>query len=161
MLWSWLESLDHVYYLIVFLSSCNAVLWIIVGTRFVGFLAHNEMKWILNSFSADLYPPAFSRDIYETFLVFEQHEVWWYRRCIEKQSNATKEIHPIVLHLLHFDCKVSFNYLVSDSSPVCGRKSRHQDLPRRWIQSFDHSVPKWILVLVYLSFLSQCHLLCL
>ena len=73
MLWSRLESLDHVYYLILFLSSCNAVLWIRVGTRFVGFLAHNhnEIKWILNSFSTDLYPPAFSRDIYETFLVFE------------------------------------------------------------------------------------------
>ena len=92
MLWSRLESLDHVYYLIVFLSSCNAVLWIIVGTRFVGFLAHNhnEMKWMLNSFSTDLYPPAFSRDIYETFLVFEQHEFWWYRRCIEKKINATR-----------------------------------------------------------------------
>ena len=77
----------------------------------------DEMKWILIFFS-DLYPPDFLRGIYETFLVFEQHDVWWYRRCIEKQINATNEIHPIVLHLLHFDCKISFNYLVSDWSPI-------------------------------------------
>ena len=106
----------------IFIQLQCSFLWIIVGTRFVGFLAHNhnEMKWngYWIFFSTDLYPSDFLRDIYETFLVFEQHDVWWYRRCIEKQINATSEIHPIVVHLLHFDCKVSFNYLVSDWSPI-------------------------------------------
>ena len=130
MLWSRLESLDHVYYLIVFLSSCNAVFfgsWSVPICRLPCTQSQwDEMKWILNFFSTDLYPTDFLRDIYETFLVFEQHDVWWYRRCIEKQINATNEIHPIVLHLLHFDCKVSFNYLVSDWSQITCSCSWHQ-----------------------------------